>query len=270
MRVASLLVLAATLVASAAHAAGARRAPAIDFSVSKTGRLQLTAPGYRLALDRETGRIVDLVARPSGTHLVRGEAGCLWSAETAAGADVDACAASPIYRWNQRSTTLTLAYPASTVAITAGRSSLDLALTVDNQSDAVLQSVDFPADLFETSATVKAGYVPTYLPGLRLKQDFFWGSGEGVWTYPGRWAFADYLAFDAGASSLALYSVNPAPNPIRPVDLGFVRAKAPDDCSGPTFCIRHRFQTWIEAGKTWTSPPLRLQVGQTAEQSILG
>jgi Domain of unknown function (DUF6259) len=270
MRVASILVLAATLVASAAHAAGSRRTPAISFSVSKTGRLQVTAPGYRLALDRETGRIVDLVARPSGTRLVRGEAGCLWSAKTAAGTDVDACAASPIYSWKQRSATLTLAYPTSTVAITAGRASLDLALTVENGSDSVLQSVDFPADLLEASATVKAGYVPTYLPGLRLKQDFFWGSGEAVWTYPSRWAFADYLAFDAGASSLALYSVNPAPNPIRPVDLGFVRAEAPDDCSGPTFCVRHRFQTWVEAGKSWTSPPVRLQVGQTAEQSILG
>src|SRR5438876_10305653 len=113
-----ILLLAATLVASAAQAAGARRTPAISFSVSKSGRLQVTAPGYRLALDRETGRIVDLSARPSGTHLVRGEAGCPWSAETASGMGVDACAASPFYRWDQRSTTLTLTYPASTVAIT--------------------------------------------------------------------------------------------------------------------------------------------------------
>ena len=43
----------------------------------------------------------------------------------------------------------------------------------------------------------------------------------------------------------------------------------PDDCSGPVFCVRHRFETWIGAGTTWTSPTVRIQVGLTAAQSML-
>ena len=261
-----LLLLAATLVGPAA----AKRLPAINFTLSRTGQLQVTAPGYRLVLDQTSGKVVDLIARPSGAHLLRGENGCLWRAETSTSADVDACpAAAPASRWDQRSKTLTLTYSGSTVRIVAGTSSFDLALKLDNESGSVLESVDFPADLLGPVPIARAGYVPTYLPGVRLKPSFFSGGGGPVWTYPSRWAFADYLAYDAGRSSLALYTVNPAPNPIQPVDLGLVRAVPPDGCSGPVFCVRHRFETWVAAGTTWTSPTVRIQIGLTAGESML-
>jgi hypothetical protein len=267
MRSATLVLLSVALLAATASAAAQR--PGIGFGAS-AGRLLVTAPGYRLVLDRASGKVVDLIARPFGTHLLLGENGCLWSAETSTGADLDACAADPpAYRWDPRAKTLTLTYSGSTVTIAAAKSSFDLALTLANRSDSILQSVDLPAGLLGPVALAKAGYVPTYLPGLKLRPSFFYGGGGPVWTYPSRWAFADYLAYDAGRSSLALYTVNPAPAPIRPVDLGLVREVPPGDCSGPVFCLRHRFETWIDAGETWTSPTVRVQIGLTAAQSML-
>src|SRR5262245_58564824 len=168
MRAATTILLAAVLAAPAAQAA--KRPPAFTFGLSKAGdQLVLKAPGYRLALDRVTGAIAGLTARPSGARLVTGESGCLWSAETAGGADADGCPQSAVaYRWSLPTRTLTLTYPSATVTIAAGASSLDLGLTLDNQTGSTLQSVGFPADLLELSGVVKAGYVPTYLPGLRL------------------------------------------------------------------------------------------------------
>jgi hypothetical protein len=276
-----LRVAAAALAATAGVAGfapgsdGARpkkpKLPAIRFLVPAPGnRLLIRTPRYQLALDRATGAVADLIALPSGTHLLRGENGCLWQAEDSTGADVDACPSSPpTTAWDQRSTTLTVTYPTSSVTIVAGTSSFDLSLKLQNQGDNVLQSVELPADLLGPVQIAKAGYVPTYLPGIKLDPQFFYNGGGPVWTYPSRWAFADWLAFDAGGSSLALYTVNPAPNPIQPVDIGLVRAVPPDDCSGPVFCVRHRFETWIGAGTTWTSPTVRIQVGLTAAQSML-
>ena len=114
-----------------------------------------------------------------------------------------------------------------------------------------------------------AGYAPTVLPGIRLKQPFFSRVGNDVQNYPSRWAFADYLALDFGGAHLSLYSVAPMPAPIHPVDLGFLHGKAPAPCSDRSFCIVHEFETWITRGKTWTSPVVRIRIGQTAEQSIL-
>jgi len=242
----------------------------------------IVTPSYQLGLSRQNGTISDLFDRTRKTLLTRGQAGCLWGVEFATGQTSGGCAAQQAgadpftYRWDQKSATLTLTYPetadpsvATTVAITAARTHLDLRATVENDSQATVSRVYFPADLLASTATVRAGYTPTYLPGLKIHPGFFVGTAPAVWTYPSRWAFADYLGFDARASSLAIYSVDPAPSPIAPVEIGFVRAPAPGSCSGPVFCVRHAFDTWVARGDSWTSPVVRIQVGETTEQSIL-
>jgi hypothetical protein len=265
---AAALALASAVLPPAA--APAKRPPAGPTLAVLADRLVLTTAGYRLTLDRASGKLLDLVALPGGTRLVRGQLGCLWRAETSVGAPVDACATGPVgFRWEPGSGALTLTSPTATATIRARRSFLDLSLRLQNAGDSPLSSVDFPADLVGGSAAVKAGYVPTYLPGLRLRQRFFRGTNAVALTYPGRWAFADYLAFDAGRSSLALYTVNPPPNPIQPAELGFVRAAPPGDCSGDDFCVRHRFETWLEPGASWSSPVVRLRIGQTPAQTIV-
>jgi hypothetical protein len=104
---------------------------------------------------------------------------------------------------------------------------------------------------------------------VRLRPAFFSRIGNDVYTYPSRWAFADYLALDLAGGELAVYSQNPAPAPLAPVDLGFAHS-ADGFCSGDSFCIVHTFETAVGPGETWTSPVVRIQLGQTAQESILG
>jgi hypothetical protein len=139
-------------------------------------------------------------------------------------------------------------------------------LAIENRG-AVLTNVSLPGELLGDARTVEAGYAPNVLPGVRLKPGFFARVGNNLEIYPSRWAFADYLALDAGGGHLSLYSVNSGP--IDPVVLGFLRHPSPGRCSDPSFCVVHQFQTWITARERWTSPIVRIRVGQTAEQSIL-
>ena len=65
----------------------------------------------------------------------------------------------------------------------------------------VIQTVNFPVDLFGGRNTVQAGYAPNFLPGVRFGPGFFSHIGNSVLTYPSRWAFADFLALDVGVGA---------------------------------------------------------------------
>lgn len=279
---AAALALGAATSAVATGASGGAPLP-IRFSVAK-GRLTVTTPDYRLTLSAQSGAMLELVDRRTGSPLVRGSNGCMWGAVATDLTTIGGCAYSPAgparfsYRWRQAASTLTLSYSPdphaerrvqATVELTAGRSSLDVRVALDNRWGRPLHSVLVPADLLIDATRVRAGYAPNFLPGVRFRPSFFTRPGNNVVTYPGRWAFADYLALDVARSHLALYSVNPAPAPLAPVDLGFIRNGEPVPCSGPVFCVTHVFQTWIRDGETWSSPTVRLRVGGTVEDTIL-
>ncbi len=258
----------------------APRTTSVRFDDKQRGRLVITAPGYRIALSKRSGALLELVERPSGERLVRGQDGCLWAASaTGDSSSLGGClftAAGPSrfsYRWDRATSSLTLTYHGDSagadavVTLTARDSYIDLRLVLENHSRATLEKVVLPADLLVASASARAGYAPNYLPGVRLAPRFFSRVGDNVRTYPSRWAFADYLALDLGAGHLALSSVNPEPSPLAPVELGFVHA-ASGACSGDSFCVTHAFQTWIRDGETWTSPVVRIRVKETANQTI--
>jgi hypothetical protein len=141
-------------------------------------------------------------------------------------------------------------------------------VTVENRSALLLEKVNVPSDLVGDARTVESGYAPSALPGVRLLPGFFRRVGTDLATYPSRWAFTDYLAVDAAGGHLALHTVNPAPAPLRPVELGFVVASE-GQCSAGAFCATHGFRTWIRPRGRWTSPLVRLRVGETVEQTIL-
>jgi hypothetical protein len=255
----------------------------VVFDDSGRGALVITGDGYRLTLTKKNGQIAELVDRSSGKQLLTGQGQCLWGGDAnGAGAYVGGCAFSSTgpdrfsYAWDAKSATLTLTYTATTTAaggvatITALPTALDLHLTLTSRLRTdTIEQVLFPGDLRATVGSVQAGYAPNYLPGVRLKPGFFARTGNNVYTYPSRWAFADYVALDLAGTSLALYSQNPPPAPLAPVDLGFAHS-AFGYCSGASFCLIHTFETEIKPGATWSSPVVRLQVGETPQQSILG
>ena len=285
IRVVRVQLLAAAVAALLVQGAGARpSAPAPSGQVAafsdRGATLVVTAERYTLTLSKRNGQILALADRDSGTRLVTGQGGCLWGARAAGDpAYLGGCSFRPggaerfSYAWDRRTGVLTLTYGGGSgldavATIDAEESAVDLRLTLQSTRPGVIENVLFPADLDSSADNVRAGYAPNFLPGVRLKPAFFSRIGNNVNTYPSRWAFADYLALDVGPSGLALYSINPAPSPLAPVDLGFVHTAA-GDCADQMFCITHAFETWISPGQTWTSPVVRLQVGATARESIL-
>jgi hypothetical protein len=288
----ALVVLAVGWSSSAALPAHPRASPGagsstIRFTVQKRRNLlHLTAPGYDLVLSRKNGGILSLVDRTAHKRVLFGEGGCIWGARAEGSTDyIGGCTFSRSgasrfsYRWNAHSAALTLRYTAApgaaqgisaTAILSAHETYFDLRVALTNRLHRVLTSVLVPADLLAESASVTAGYTPNFLPGIRLAPSFFKGSRSNILTYPGRYAWADYLALDLGSAHLALYSANPPPNPLRPVELGFVRTAPGTFCSDRFFCIAHSFDTSVADGTSWTSPVVRIRVGETLDKTLLG
>jgi hypothetical protein len=228
------------------------------------GHYVVRTPGYRVVLDDRNGRILE-VDDAHGRKVLGGSYGCLWwlNADHHA-TSLSGCSMRPRATW--RGGTLTLAYGATaTVTLHALPTYFDLRLQLGRQK-VIRDHVLFPAGLAGDTRTVQAGYVPDVLPGLQLSKAFFSRAGDATQIYPGRWAFADYLALDENGSHAAVYTVDRAA--IAPVHFGFLHLDGAV-CSGRVFCLFHEFQTWVEPGETWTSPIVRVRVGATAQQTIL-
>jgi hypothetical protein len=254
----------------------------VNFADAGRHGLLLSSPNYELVLSRTNGHITSLSDPEHGVRLVSDAPnGCVFNAVAFDSTAATGCVVARggfSYAWDDETSTLTLRYgketPAdnslgATVTIAAAPDHLDFRLTLDSRWEETVSQVYFPSDLVGDNRTVTAGYSPNYLPGVRLAPAFFSRVGNAVQTYPSRWAFADFLAFDADASRFALYAVNPAPNPIAPIDLGFVHDGG-GYCSGTHFCLRHVYATWIKDGSSWTSPTVRLVLGEDVEHTMLG
>jgi hypothetical protein len=272
--VAGALTIFVVAVSSHGALSAPRAMPGVAFDDHSTDRFVITTPAYRLTLSKRNGKILGLVDRASGLLLARNTNRCLWGVATRSDRSYrGGCSFAPnaarrfSYGWNRKTATLTLTYRGSAVVTLQARQTVfDLRVRIENRGSA-LTRVEFPEALAGDTATVTAGYAPTVLPGVRLAPAFFSRVGGNVQLYPSRWAFADYLALDAGNAHLSVYSVSRGP--LYPVQLGFLHAAAPAPCSGASFCTVHEFQTWIARGATWTSPVVRVRIGDTAEQSIL-
>ena len=261
-------------------------APAIKFTqLPGKAQLKITAPAYELVLSRTNGGVVSLFDRAARKRVLVGQGGCIWGARAEGSTDyIGGCsysrtgAARFSYVWDARRSTLTLKYTpkldatdaiSATAVLTFAAGSFDLRVTVENHLHRLLTSMLVPADLLAVAGDVTAGYAPNFLPGVKLSPAFFQGTRGNVLTYPGRYVWADYLAFDAGAARFALYSANPQPNPIRPVEIGFVRGEPGGFCADRYFCVAHSFNTQIADGATWTSPAVKIRVGEAVEKSLL-
>jgi hypothetical protein len=258
---------------------------AVKLDQSSPAALVLRTAAYRLTLSKRNGAILELTDVGSGQKLITGTNGCEWGATLpGSGAYTGGCAFTPdgaarfAYSWDSAAATLTMTYTAGSdpeqrvdavVTVHAEASFIDLQLTLKNHASQVIQTVNFPVDLYGSADAVQAGYAPNFLPGVRFGPDFFKRAVNDVFTYPSRWAFADYLALDVGSAHMSMYSVDPPPTPIAPVDVGFIRNNTPAPCSGPAFCLFHAFHIWTTANGTWTSPAVRIRVGEPAEKTIV-
>jgi hypothetical protein len=241
-------------------------AAAVAIGFSQQGeRLVVHAPAYRVVLSAQNGRILE-IDDARGRRLLGSGYGCMWWLNPEHHAtSLGGCSFRPAHAW--RGNTLTLTYgKTATVTLRAAPTSFDLRLSVAN-GGVTRDQIRFPAGLAGDTRTVQAGYTPNVLPGLRLKPAFFSRVGNPIQIYPSRWAFADYLALDSGGGHVAVYTVNRGP--IAPVSLGFLHLGGGAPCSGRSYCVIHQFETWVLPHTRWTSPVVRVRVGDTAEQSIL-
>ena len=263
---------------AAARYPGVGGYPGVSFDAHAGSTLVVSGGTYRLALSKRNGKIVALSERAGESPLVRDTNRCLWGVLSASDTSyLGGCSFAPrgasrfSYRWLAGSATLVLeyrspAFGAATVTLRARSTYFDLRLRIENRGK-LRTRVQFPSTLAGDTGTVAAGYVPEVLPGLRLQPGYFSRIANTVQIYPSRWAFADYLALDIGSGHLSFYSISRGP--LYPVRLGFLRGDPPAPCSGLSYCIVHEYQTWIRRGTTWTSPVVRVRVGDTAQQSTL-
>jgi hypothetical protein len=220
-----------------------------EFDASQPDRLRISTSSYELVLSKATGGIVGITDK---------------SAHAAMPITSRSALGNAAYEWNQAKSLLRLVYPSAVVTIVFSPHSFDTQLTVENHTGATLESVAFPSDLVLQSASIRAAYIPYFLPGARVKTGFFTGHHSLVAVYPGTRAFIDYLALDYAGGRIAWYSVNPT-GKIAPVQLGF----RDDEKNQPGTCYAlHNFQTWIRDGTAFSTPVVRFQIGEDPAATI--
>ncbi len=281
MRVAALAAVSAAALCALADAPAVRAAtPRPTFQELPSARLAVTTPAYRLVLSRRDGRVLELLDRREGVRLLGRSPECWWfAAAVTRAASIGGCGVTRTaprgfaYRWTARTSTLALTYavgaprPArATLTLVFEADAIEARLRLEQRRGSPIREVAFPTDLLARVDVADAGYLPAYMPGIRVGAAYFAQERSSLRPYPSRWATADFLALDLAGSHLAVSAGDPA-SP-RPVALGFVRESLPSACSGAVFCIRHVFQTWVPDGGTWTSPPVRLDVGVPVETAL--
>ena len=237
---------------------------AMEMTVTPDGTvLTVTGVYYAARLALPHGALISLRDQAAGQDISLGNSGGqLWVAHFTGRNDVksgDYAAANVTWSWDAARQTLTILYPATQNKLPAVRAQwqfsnqawLDLSLTVDNQTGCVLRGVENTLRL--PAATLESAILPV-LPGIQLQRKFFtdrreWRHGQ----YPRALVFADYAHFRADRATLTTF-------PILNRDLTQVarRELFPD---GEAYVWRHNFELAEASGTIWTSPRLRLRVG---------
>ena len=250
----------------------------IYFDDSSTNAFALGNGAWELVLSKTNGGVLALTDKSAGGSLTLGSRnGCLWGASFKfpgpnpaymGGCSYSASGSNRFtYSWD--GVILNLQYTsalanATVTIIPSDGPYFDMSLVIQNQFGDSMGQALFPSELLFRIDEVQAGYLPMQLPGVRLNPAFFAGKRSFGTNYPGNFAFADYLALDVSAGRLAIYTVNPA-GPIQPVTLGLMD----DSASNPgAFKSYHAFQTAIPSGATYTSPVVRVRVGQSPQETI--
>jgi hypothetical protein len=239
---------------------------ALDVTVTPDGTVMtVTGASYTARLALPQGALLSLRDQAAGQDISLGiSGGRLWVARFTGRNDVsssDYATANVTWSWDAAKQALTILYPANPAGLPAVQAQwqfsdqawMDLSLTVDNQTGCVLRGVE--NDLRLPAASLESAILPV-MPGIQLQRKFFtdrrtWSQGQ----YPQALVFADYAHFRADRATLTTF-------PILNRDLTqMARHKLFPD--GDAYMWRHSFELAEASGTTWTSPRLRLRVGDS-------
>jgi hypothetical protein len=255
-------------------------AQALYFSDADPATMILGNSFYEISLRRDNGALTYITDKATGQHISEGSRyGCLWgsfgsTAGYLGGCSYNAASASRFsYSWSAASGTLLLSYtgnPANassaTALVTIVASSerwFDMRMQLQSALSGTLDYVLFPSDLAFREADLNQVLLPV-LPGITLAPSFFAQNRSYVATYPGE-LFADLTAISASSGNLAIYALRDQA-PISPLYLGF---NHDDAFLSDSTDYYHAYGARLIAGRTWTSPTIRMRIGQDPQAALL-
>ncbi len=240
---------------------------------------------YEIGFQKANGAIVYINDKRGAGNVTAGSRyGCLWGVVFLqpeptffGGCNFSATGTNRFtYNWSAATRTLTFTYtpdPGATQRVTATVSIkptenawLDMRLTAENRWGQVMDWALFPCDTVFAENEIRGALLPI-LPGVMLTPQFFTENRTYTAGYPGYpGLFADFLWLSMTSGQVAIYSLQGG-GPIRPVWLGFVHDEEylPDS----TF-YSHTFDALAANGSTFTTPWIRIRVGDDAMTAIQG
>ncbi len=272
------MLLLAGLPAAPAQAAG------IYFDDSRPDLMILgNSDHYEIGFRKVNGSIAYITDKAGAGSVTQGSRyGCLWGASFPDGAPsfIGGCsfdAAGPNrfrYAWSASTQTLTFTYTpdpgagqrvAAQVTVKPSTGSwLDMQLQLRNNWGYTLDWVLFPCDTVFAEAEIQEALLPI-LPGVIFTPQFFVENRSYTAKYPGYpGLFADFLWLATTRGRLAIYALNNN-GPIRPDVIGFIHDE--EYLADSTFYY-HTFGARIANGAAFTSPWMRVRVGESAMNAI--
>jgi len=247
------------------------------FDDTASDRIRVATDRYEVALGKTNGAILGITDRTANALLTRGSRNqCLWgtnysgTSQYRGGCSYAAGRTDSFtYAWQAADNVLRLDYAAAamsaTVTIAFTPQWFDMKLAVENRTGLTLQTVLFPSDLLFNDADMKGAYLPYYLPGVRIKPEFFAANRSISVVYPSARAFADYMAVEANGGQMAWYTVNPDGD-IAPSTFGF---QDDERTRAGTLYAPHNFQTWTGDGGRFETPWVRFRIGPPPVETVL-
>ncbi len=233
--------------------------------------LKLNNKSYEVAVNLTNGSIKHILDKKTKQKISLGNRdGVLWGLLT----NNNKWISSSVYgsnfqsNWESRAKKLTLNYQGKdsnpfdvTVTIEAANAGyFKMQAVVNNRSDVTITKFQFPYDLKIAETQISDALLPM-IPGVKLRSGFFADHQSFDALYPGV-MFADYLALRSNQGKIAVYGQKG--ERVQPVNIGF----AHDSNNPENTSIIHYYQTWIEGGRQWTSPPVVIRIGQDYPETI--
>ena len=205
---------------------------------------------------------------------------CLWGARGQQPSYVGGCSFAPrvrarfSYRWSAATATLTLDYRVAGARL-GGRDAAcaaELLRPAASRSRTAVTTLEpRPSSRRGSPATRRrssAGYAPNVLPGVVLAPAVLLARRQrrAVLSVALGVRRLSRARRRRGHLSRLLRLARAA---ARRCSSASSTSRRPRRAQATSFCLVHEFQTWIKRGATWTSPIVRIRVGETAEQSIL-